>query len=188
MLTYRSSSAEPPPVDDTETKEGDDSKTEEPLQALHSSEKVLDEEEKVLDEEEITTGNREEKSEENYCLGSPERKLKGVREYEATVEQLLVETEQPSTETGQLSESDAVQSEATSTLQPALINEPRLTASDSHLDTTSAVISKQDDVKEDNATEAVLLEEDRTVGGSDGLNTSETVSEERDSVDTGVMQ
>ena len=188
LLTYRSSSAEPPPVDDTETKEGDDSKTEEPLQALHSSEKVLDEEEKVLDEEEITTGNREEKSEENYCLGSPERKLKGVREYEATVEQLLVETEQPSTETGQLSESDAVQSEATSTLQPALINEPRLTASDSHLDTTSAVISKQDDVKEDNATEAVLLEEDRTVGGSDGLNTSETVSEERDSVDTGVMQ
>ena len=59
---------------------------------------VLDEEEKVLDEEEITSsGNREEKSEENYCLGSPERKLKGVREYEATVEQLLVETEQPST-------------------------------------------------------------------------------------------
>ena len=30
-----------------------------------------------------TAGNREEKSEENYCLGSPERKLKGVREYEA---------------------------------------------------------------------------------------------------------
>ena len=57
LLSYRSSSAEPSP----EAKKKDDKVTEEPVETLTSSEKVLD-------EEEMTTGNREEKNEENIVI------------------------------------------------------------------------------------------------------------------------
>ena len=181
LLTYRSSSAEP----SLEIKEV----TEGPVQTLPSSEMVLD-------EEETTTGNREEKNEENYCLGSPERKLRGVREYEDTVERLLSQTEQqPSIETSQLSESDTIQTDEAKT---SLTKEA---PSDSQSESPSASLGEKDSTSKDlvdpsasnsdavssdlhteesNVTE--MLEEDRTVGVSSdaGLNTSEIVTRGHD--------
>ena len=175
LLTYCSSSAEP----SLETKE-DNQVMVGPVETLPSSGLVLN-------EEETTTGNREEKNEENYCLGSPERKLRGVREYEDTVERLLSQTDQqPSIESSQLSESDTIQTDETKTSL----------ACDSQSEGTSASLGGKDSdivdpsasnsdavssdlhtsIEESNVTE--MQEEDRTVGVSSdaGLNTSEIVA------------